>query len=446
MAKLVTITTMSVVSMFTCLVFGDFLPWSYDTVALWGEMATSDKSLFSEYQIKFAAENFKMVYVGKCLGGIKNYTEEQYYNTSSYLRKYASSDELTILVYFAVDTAYCDCYSSIHEFCNNKSMWFKDDYGNIIIDNGRGFYDYTQEYVRKYFANTVSSIMRTGIIDRNISVNGIFGDGMTKNMSMIYKNVSNQRANDWLTGVEETMNLTKELFNEITEISGDNNSTSNNNDLYIIGNAISTYKDNAPLYGSQVLPFVDGVAHCHYAEYEGVVDGLNGNGTLNTQLLLWAFNLSQSIAKGDYGGDKALWIKGWVGPGDTPMSGNGLTHGPSWPKLYGKTPNTTLEIQDAASKLLKYPLAIYLCGIYDKYTYFGYSWFWGTDSGWIPCPNDPTSCDAPKEFFKEFTSKLGEPKTRGIMTDTFKCNRSFENANVYVDIRDNTSAVIDFLS
>ena len=176
------------------------------------------------------------------------------------------------------------------------------------------------------------------------------------------------------------------------------------------------------------------------------MDGLKGMGQYNTSLLLWAFSLSQSMANGDFGPNKALWIKAWVGPGDGPITGNGVTHGPQWPPLYGVTPNTTTEIQKAATEKLKYPLAIYLCGIYNKYTYFGYSWFWGIDQGWIPCPDDPTSCDAPVDFYKEFTSKLGKPKTKGIITDTYICNRSFENANVYVDIRDNTSAIIDFLS
>ena len=93
-------------------------------------------------------------------------------------------------------------------------------------------------------------------------------------MSMVYKNVSNKRANDWISGMEQTMILTKKLFKQI------------NDEIYIIGNAITTYPDNAPLYGSEVLPYVDGVAHCHYAEYEGVVGEQRGNGTLNTTLLL----------------------------------------------------------------------------------------------------------------------------------------------------------------
>ena len=94
---------------------------------------------------------------------------------------------------------------------------------------------------------------------------------------------------------------------------------------------------------------------------------------------------------------------------------------------------------------MTYPLALYLCGIYNKYTYFGYAWFWNIVQGWIPCPDDPDSCDCPSDFYKEFTAKLGEPKSNGIMTDTFKCNRTFEYANVYVDITDNTSAVIQWL-
>ena len=133
-------------------------------------------------------------------------------------------------------------------------MWFKDDHGNVVENGGNPIYDHTQEYVQQYWANAVYSVMRTGIIDRNISINGIFGDGMTKNLSN--ENISNARANDWINGVKLTMNLTKKMFAEL------------NDDLYIIGNAISTYSKNAPLYGSQILPYVDGVAHCHYAAYE----------------------------------------------------------------------------------------------------------------------------------------------------------------------------------
>ena len=232
------------------------LPWSYDKVSLWGTMGTGNKSLFSEYQIKFVAENWNMVYIHKCLGGVKNATEEQYYNTSTYLRKYASSDKLQVLMYFATDEAYCDCYASLEPFCTNQSMWFRDDYGNIVYNGGNPLYDHTQKYVQEWYANTIANVMRVGIVDRNLSINGFFGDGMTKNMSMIYKNVSNRRANEWINGVKSAMNLTKKLFNEI------------NDEIYIIGNAITTYSDNAPLYGSEVLPYVDGVAHCHYAEYE----------------------------------------------------------------------------------------------------------------------------------------------------------------------------------
>ena len=167
---------------------------------------------------------------------------------------------------------------------------------------------------------------------------------------------------------------------------------------------------------------------------------------MDTDLILWAFNLSESIANGDYGENKILWIKGWIGPQVSPIVGDGAVHGPTWPKNYGITPNTTLEIQKASVKLLKFPLAIYLCGIYNKYTYFGYAWFWDVLEGWIPCPDNPTSCDSPINFYTEFMNKLGKPKSKGIITDKFKCNRSFEHAQVYVDITDNNSAQIKWIN
>eukprot|EP01084_Bolivina_argentea_P215457 365794_1 len=411
------------------------LPWSWDTIALWADLGTQNTSLFTEYQSKFAAETYDIISIEKCLGNTAKTnitTEEAFLNISSQMRKYASPNETKILMYFAADCAYCKCYDITDEFCNNKSMWLTDDYGNYVFNGNNPYYDHTQQYVRDWWANTVTSMMNTAI-NKNIIINGIFVDGASKNFSSNNKNFSNQRALEWNNGLYSVMNETKKLFTNI------------NDDLYIIANAIATYSNFAPEYGMQILPYVDGVLHGHFGSFEEVIGGNKGNGKLNTSLILWAFNISQAIANGDYGQNKSLWIKAWIGPQGSPMAGTQPVHGPTWPIGYGITPNTSQGIQEAATKLITYPLALYLCGIYNKYTYFGYAWFWDILQGWIPCPDDPTSCDCPIDFYKEFAAKLGKPKSNGIMTDTFKCNRSFEYANVYVDIQDNVSAIIDWL-
>eukprot|EP00483_Globobulimina_turgida_P013522 UN13547 len=220
-------------------------------------------------------------------------------------------------MYFAVDCAYCKDYDILDGFCTNKSMWMTDDSGNYIyIGNNpdNPLFDHTQQNVRDFWSNAASSIMKTAINNKQILVNGIFGDGITKNLSTRY-NISVERSQQWMDGVKLLMNDTKKLFTEI------------NDDLYIIGNAISTYSSSAPDYGSWILPYIDGVSHMHFGSYEGVIGGNKGNGALNTDLILWVFNFSQSIANGDYGPNKALWIKGWTGPVGSPIVGK---RGSTW--------------------------------------------------------------------------------------------------------------------
>ena len=132
-------------------------------------------------------------------------------------------------------------------------------------------------------------------------------------------------------------------------------------------------------------------------------------------------------------------IKSWVGPETGPING----FGPSWPSTYNaKTPTTHQQVQNASSVLITFPLATYLCGIYNKYVYFNYAWWYDIMQGYVPCPDDPTSCDCPLDWYPEFVNRLGQPLGDGIITDNTKCNRSFENATVYVDLNDDFSAEI----
>lgn len=181
------------------------LPWSYDKVALWADFGTSNTSLLSDYQSQFIATHYNIVSLEKCLAdpaqtGIP--TEISFYKIASGMRKYASTNELKILFYFALDTCYSTCYNITDSFYANKSMWLKDDDGNYIYQSGNSkypIYDLTQEYVQDWWVNTTAQVMITAKQQWNITINGLFVDGVNK--SFANDNVSATRQKEYAQGI-----------------------------------------------------------------------------------------------------------------------------------------------------------------------------------------------------------------------------------------------------
>eukprot|EP01084_Bolivina_argentea_P140388 246808_1 len=403
------------------------LPWSWDKVPLWADFGIKNKTFpaLTDYQAKFMATHYDIISIEKCIGEV---TEESFYNISSSIRKYTSTNETKILMYFAVDVPYCSCYNVTNSVCNNQSMWFRDDAGNIIYAGNKPFYDYAQKYVQDWWVNATTFVLKTAL-SKGIIVNGIFADGLMKNFTQSNFNVSLDRNNEWQHGAFTTMDKLRNTFKKM------------NDDLFVIGNGIKTYSYSFPPnnYGLEAMHHVDGLMYGHYGSFEEVNN--HSNGTINASDILLAFNMSKQIVNGDYGQNKALLIKGWIGPESSPTN----DMGPTWPTDYDVTPNTSVGIQQAALDKISYPLATFLCGIMNNYMYFAYAWFWDILEGWVPCPHNPNSCDCPINWYQEFVNKLGKPISDGILTDTYKCNRTFEYAKVYVDLTDNTSANIQWL-
>eukprot|EP01084_Bolivina_argentea_P076874 139359_1 len=360
------------------------LPWSWDTVPLWADFGTSNTSLLDDYQAKFIATHYDIISLEKCLGqpqktGIP--TEDSFYKIASSIRKYASTQETKILFYFNIPLCLCDCYAITDSFCKNESMMFKDDNGNVIYANGdknRPYFDHSQQSVREWWVNAVSSVMTTAK-SKGIVVNGIFGDGVYRYWNPA-QNVSAKRNNEYNAGILSLLDLTRASFAQI-----------NNDDLFVIGNGLSTYPDYInPDNNLEAMAHCDGMLAEHFGAFEEVINSENGKINV-TDLLFW-YNVSESMQKNVYGANKTLLIKAWIGPETGPING----FGPSWPSTYNaKTPTTHVQVQNASSSLILFPLSVYLCGIYNEYVYFNYAWWYDIQQGYVPCPDDPTSCDCP---------------------------------------------------
>eukprot|EP01084_Bolivina_argentea_P207300 353714_1 len=234
------------------------LPWSYDKVGLFADFWTRNTSLLSEYQSEFIATHYDIISLEKCLGDYPSTgipTEESFYKIASSMRQYASTKETKILFYFATCTAFCKCYKITDEACNNRSMQYKDDYGNIVGSATHPYYDHTQSYVRNWWVNAVVSVMKTAI-NRGIIVNGIFADGVQAHFTA---NVSRQRQNEYNEAVLLLFDQLREAFAEI------------NDDLFVFGNSITTYPTSViPGHNLQVLPHVDGMLAEHFGAFDEV--------------------------------------------------------------------------------------------------------------------------------------------------------------------------------
>eukprot|EP00038_Savillea_parva_P031271 m.84423 g.84423 ORF g.84423 m.84423 type:complete len:303 (-) comp9595_c0_seq1:883-1791(-) len=117
---------------------------------------------------------------------------------------------------------------------------------------------------------------------------------------------------------------------------------------------------------------------------------------------------------------------------------------PTWPPEYPTTQPTTVQgLKDAASKLIVQALAPYLI-IAGPSTWWSYGYFYGPDSGWYVCHDNPDSCLAPATWYPELAKKLGAPLAPPQNDGAWKWTRSFEYATVSVDLQDSTASSVVF--
>ena len=77
-----------------------------------------------------------------------------------------------------------------------------------------------------------------------------------------------------------------------------------------------------------------------------------------------------------------------------------------------------------------------LAGMYAGYWY-------SSNTGYIACPDAPSSCPAPPEWYPDLKKPLGAPKGPRKLVSPYVWTRDFEHASVRLDLFDrNASRVI----
>eukprot|EP01083_Nonionella_stella_P020379 56503_1 len=395
------------------------MPWSWDTVPLQSLFGTLGQTSFTDYQAEFIATNYKVVVLSDCLSHTR--TVPVWYRMSSQLRKYAQTEQLKIFLYFKSDMISSACFNFTGALVADPTMHLHDINGNKIYPISGNtdwvLFDFNQSRVRKWWIDHLTTIIITAKQRYNVTVNGILTDGIFKPFSdAVYPNDVYKK---------NAALLAKEAQIALHSI---------NDDTFLFACCIAPHGNNF----IHVYPYLDGIMFEQYAGF-GMVEQ---TGKINPDKMFKFFETAKLFGANK---SKSLLVKAWIGPESTPFRTDNII-GPTWPDDYGQIPKTRYGIANVSAGLLPYPLATYLCGVYDQYIYFGYYYWYFLLGGVVPCPDDRSQCTAPVGWYKEFGNRLGKPLTDGYFYDKYKCNRSFEYAHVYVNVDDPTSAQIEWFT
>ena len=220
------------------------LPWSWDTVPLWADFDIRDwrTPWFTLEQAQFMGETYAILSLEKCLGGSLWYDdaelegEEAFYELATAIRNYTTSNDTKILFYWNIDILYGDCYNYtkwILEDNETYSLMFNtDDDGDYYFATleTRPYLNQSSSFVREWWITTAIKIIEEGINNRNITIDGIFMDGMCTWQRYKGSGVSSSRHDALMDG---NLQLLKEARDAFKSAFGD--------DFILLGNGLFSY-------------------------------------------------------------------------------------------------------------------------------------------------------------------------------------------------------------
>jgi len=191
------------------------------------------------------------------------------------------------------------------------------------------------------------------------------------------------------------------------------------------------------------LPYLDGVCAEHFGSFESVngttgdydVDGgaaqahrgLNVNEKWQTAL---------DIVKRYDGGAQLILVKSWPGPFNVYTVNGNIEF--TWKNLSDANVTLTNTLRkELGARALPWAHAAYLLAAAPG-TYMSYGWWYQLNTGYVPCPDDPTSCSCPDEWYPALDKPTGAPlgPRRSVpgAGSGHVWTRDFERVSVTVDL------------
>jgi hypothetical protein len=105
---------------------------------------------------------------------------------------------------------------------------------------------------------------------------------------------------------------------------------------------------------------------------------------------------------------------------------------------------TNLEKKEHGAAAFAWSHAAYLLTVAPG-SYISYNWWYQVRDGYVPCPEAPTTCSCPDDWYPALSKPTGKPlgsRTRVSGGTGHRWNREFEQVSVTVDLGNFTDVSI----
>jgi hypothetical protein len=383
------------------------------------------------YQAEFAAMHYDIIGIGGTFDGGPNSGEVTQAAAAMQLKKF--NKNIKILIYRNSNVVIGGELQSDLEFQAHPEWILQNASGSPLYNNGKTqpFINFTNAAAREWWVNsTVSAITQQ---PNGKAIDGVYSDG-----GGVFELLSRGLApgQNSLLNASHAMAM-QELTKRLHAIRPGMLNIGNGAVFSSCGRT-----DDGSRYGkmdwtpcARNLPYLDGVCAEHFGAFESV-NGTTGNYDTDggAAQAHHGVNVNEKwqtaldIVKRFDGGSQVILTKSWPGPFSIY---NGQF---TWKNLSDANITLTNELKKTyGTAALPWAHAAFLLSVAPN-SYMSYGWWYQLSTGYVPCPDDPSSCACPDEWYPALKKPTGKPlgPRRRIAGTVWA--RDFEKVSVRVDL------------
>lgn len=399
--------------------------WDWSRTHMWMEFGTGGKPL-TPYQAEFAAMHYDIIGVGGVGVRVPYQGEVAQAAAAMQLKKY--NKNIKVLIYRNSNLVIEGGLHSDLEFLAHPEWTLKNSSGSPIYNNGntQPFINFTNPAAREWWVNSIVSAITQQ--PNGTAIDGVYSDG-AGDFEVLFRGLA--------PGQNSLLNASHALaVQELTK-----RLHAIRPGMLNIGNGAVMAECGRTDEGmhwtpcARNLPLLDGVCAEHFGSFESVnastgnydtdggaaqnYHGVNVNEKWQTAL---------DIVKRFDGGSQVILTKSWPGPFS--MYNGQFT----WKNLSDANITLTNELRKTyGAAALPWAHAAFLLSVAPN-SYMSYGWWYQISTGYVPCPDDPSSCACPDEWYPALKKPTGKPlgPRRRIAGTVWA--RDFEKVSVRVDL------------
>ena len=332
----------------------------------------------TDEQVAFANDKYQIISLEKCSGILNGtYTEDFVYSTARRLKRLTPGKK--VIFYWATDQQGIGCYRANSTFGAHPEWLMKDDNGTVVYPHR---IDPSIQAARDWWTSVpLGGINGTGLYDGipvDQLIDGVLADGSC------YSDIPNIATSRLETISDAKRAMVGALQSKFTAA----------NDGVVMANGITMYGGpNADPrdpddHNVKVLSVAMAVMNEHTAAFESV-NGANASFNVETvKQNLEAIDRAAAFANGS----RTVFIQTWPG------LYSGVQKYPPVSAGGEPTPTNNDEWRNALRSHFPLAQAVFL-SVAEENVFWFYGGTWYTaDTGYIACPEDPSSCPAPPEW------------------------------------------------